>query len=319
MVKVSVIIPNFNGKRFLKDCLDSVLAQDYGDFEVILVDNGSKDGSVMWMKENYPEVRTIALQENTGFCGGVNTGIKASDSEYVFLLNNDTIVQPGAISALMKEIESRPEVFSCQAKMLKIQDHSLIDDAGNYYCVLGWAYADGKGKPEQNYKKVKEVFSACAGAAVYRRSILDEIGIFDEEHFAYLEDMDLGYRARLYGYKNIFCPDARILHVGSGTTGSRYNLFKVRYSSRNNVYLIYKNMPWWQILLNSPFFLLGFGAKAVFFALKGFGKEYLAGIKNGFLISMGNRERKVDFRGKGLRCLKIEGQLLKYTVKRFLP
>ena len=238
MYEVSVIIPNFNGKKYLKDCLDALLRQDFPSFEIVVVDNGSKDGSVQYLGRNYPQVRLIALEENTGFCGAVNVGIHTSQAKYILLLNNDTIVQKGFIQALVRDIKRSPAIFSCQAKMLQMHDKSKIDDAGNYYCALGWAFADGKGKPEENYNKRKKIFASCAGAAIYRKSILNEIGCFDEEHFAYLEDLDIGYRARLYGYENWFCPAARVYHVGSGTSGSRYNLFKVRYSSRNNVYMI---------------------------------------------------------------------------------
>ena len=318
MQDVSVIIPNFNGKQYLKKCLDSLRKQDYPNFEVILVDNGSKDGSVEWTKEHYPEVRVIALAENTGFCGGVNTGIRASKAEYVLLLNNDTIVLPGFITELVCAIEKAPDIFSCQAKMLQIQDNSKMDDAGNFYCALGWAFADGKGKPESNYQEEREIFASCAGAAIYRKKILDQIGLFDEEHFAYLEDVDIGYRAKLYGYRNLFCPTAKVLHVGSGTSGSRYNLFKIRYSSRNNMYLIYKNMPGWQILINSPFLLAGFAAKTVFFATKGFGKDYIKGMWNGIVIARKNKEKKVkqlEYQTK--RCWKIQLELYKNIGKRF--
>lgn len=314
--EVSVIIPNFNGKKFLGDCLNSVLEQEYKDFEVILVDNGSEDGSAEWVRLEYPQVKLLALPENVGFCGGVNAGIRKARGKYILLLNNDTIAKPGFIHELVQEMEKSPAVFSCQAKMLQIQDENLMDDGGNFYCALGWAFADGKGKPEQNYNSSKKIFASCAGAALYRKSMLKKTGLLDEEHFAYLEDIDLGYRARLYGYENRFCPKARVLHVGSATSGSRYNLFKVRYSSRNNIYMIYKNMPWWQIILNLPFFLAGFGIKTIFFARKGFGKEYLAGIKNGFSISSKNRRKRVDFKGKGMQCLKIQIELYQNIFRR---
>ena len=318
MQDVSVIIPNFNGKKYLKECLDSLRKQDYLYFEVILVDNGSEDGSVEWTKENYPEVHVIALKENTGFCGGVNAGIRESKSEYVLLLNNDTIVFPEFITELVHAIERAPDIFSCQAKMLQIQDENKMDDAGNFYCALGWAFADGKGKPESEYNKTREIFASCAGAAIYRKEILDEIGYFDEEHFAYLEDVDIGYRAKLHGYRNLFCPTARVLHVGSGTSGSRYNLFKIRYSSRNNLYLIYKNMPLWQIILNFPLLFVGFAIKTVFFASKGFGKDYIKGIWNGIIISKENKEKKVrNVAHQRERCWKIQLELYKNIGKRF--
>ena len=293
MYEVSVIIPNFNGKKYLKDCLDSMRKQDCENFEVILVDNGSEDGSTDYVREVYPEVQVIALKENTGFCTAVNTGIKVSTGSYVILLNNDTIAEPSFVSSLLKSMKRHQRAFSCQAKMIQMQDHGKMDDAGNYYCAFGWAFADGKGRNQENYNTEKKIFSACAGAAIYRKKVLDRIGLFDHEHFAYLEDLDIGYRARLHGYENWYCPEALVYHVGSGTSGSRYNLFKVRYSSRNNIYMIYKNMPLWQIVWNFPLLLLGFGCKALFFAKKVFGKEYLAGMKNGFTISRQNRTRKV--------------------------
>lgn len=319
MYEVSVIIPNFNGKKYLKDCLDALLVQDFPSFEIVVVDNGSKDGSVTYLKKNYPQVRIIALKENTGFCGAVNAGIHTSNAEYILLLNNDTIVQEGFIKALVQAIKKSPDIFSCQAKMLQMHDKGKIDDAGNYYCALGWAFADGKGKPEENYNKRKKIFASCAGAAIYRKSILNEIGCFDEEHFAYLEDLDIGYRARLYGYENWFCPKARVYHVGSGTSGSRYNLFKIRYSSRNNVYIIYKNMPLWQIVLNFPFFLVGFGIKTMFFACQGYGKEYIAGIKNGVDISRKNIVNK-EYLNKisKSRFVKIQLELYKNIVNKIL-
>ena len=292
MCKVSVIIPNYNGKKYLKDCLDAMENQSFRDFEVLLVDNGSEDGSREYVEEVYPWVRLIPLSENTGFCGAVNQGIKKSSSPLVILLNNDTIAEKNFVEELVKGMESKPRAFSCQAKLLEMRHQDRVDDAGNYYCALGWAFADGKGKPEENYNREKKIFASCAGAAIYRRELLDKTGFFDEEHFAYLEDLDIGYRGRLLGYENWFCPKARVLHVGSGTTGSRYNLFKVRYSSRNNVYLIYKNMPLLQIIWNLPLFILGFGVKMAFFTMKGFGREYAAGLKNGIAISAKNREKK---------------------------
>ena len=142
------------------------------------------------------------------------------------------------------------------------------------------------------------MFAACAGAAIYRKSVFEEIGYFDEEHFAYLEDIDIGYRARIHGYYNVYEPSAVVYHVGSGTSGSRHNEFKVKYSSRNNVYLIYKNMPLLQILLNSPFLLIGFLAKTIFFTVKGFGKTYVKGLAEGVRLSRNNREKKIVFQRK---------------------
>ncbi|NCB91602.1 MAG: glycosyltransferase family 2 protein [Clostridia bacterium] len=316
MKKVSVIIPNYNGMQYVKRCLDSLRKQTLKEWEVLFVDNGSTDGSKELVEREYPEVKVIALPENLGFCGAVNLGIKAASAEYVVLLNNDTEAEPKFLEQLYEGIRKKKNAFSAAAMMLQFHDHRKIDDAGNYYNALGWAFARGKGKPEENYREEKKIFSSCAGAAIYRKKLVEELGYLDEEHFAYLEDMDLGYRAMIAGYENWYLPKARVYHVGSGTSGSRYNQFKIRYSSRNNIYMIYKNMPLLQIILNLPLLLAGFGIKLVFFAKKGYGKEYAAGIKNGFSIS--KKSKKVPFRWKNIgNYCRIQLQLWINIIRRF--
>lgn len=130
---------------------------------------------------------------------------------------------------------------SCQGKMLDYQNRHLIDDAGDYYCALGWAFARGKGRKEQRYMQRERIFASCAGAAIYRKEVFQKIGYFDERHFAYLED--IGYRANIFGYSSYFVSGARVYHMGSATTGSIHNEFKVRLSARNSLYVAYKNMP----------------------------------------------------------------------------
>ncbi|HIV33703.1 MAG TPA: glycosyltransferase family 2 protein [Candidatus Blautia intestinigallinarum] len=317
MKKVTVVIPNFNGMKYLKECLESLRAQKGSSFETIVVDNGSSDGSCVWIRENFPEVRLLELPENLGFCRAVNEGIWASRTPYVLLLNNDIQADPFFVAKLTEAMERHPRAFSCGAKMLQYYQRDLVDDAGNYYNAMGWAFARGKDRPQGEYVREEKIFAACAGAAIYRRKIFQKIGYFDEEHFAYLEDTDIGYRARLYGYENWFVPEAVVYHVGSGTTGSRYNEFKTRYSSRNNIYMLYKNMPLWQIVLNSPFLLAGFTAKLLFFGIKGLGREYAAGIKNGFQLC--KKEKKVEFTRKMCpRIWKIQVELWKNIPSGFL-
>ena len=295
-MKTTIIIPNYNGLSFMEPCFEALEKQKTKDFKILVVDNGSTDGSVEWLKER--EIPSIFLPENTGFSGAVNVGIRAADTPYVILLNNDTKVAPHYVEALERAMDRSKKIFSVSSKMIQMYHPDRLDDAGNYYCALGWAYARGKGKDIHTYEKEEKIFASCAGAAIYRKKIFDELGYFDEEHFAYLEDMDVGYRARIYGYENWYAPDAMVYHVGSGTSGSRYNQFKIRYSSRNNIYLIYKNMPVLQIIINLPFLVAGFGIKILFFALKGFGREYIAGIKNGFQISKKNH--KIPFKFQNL-------------------
>lgn len=315
-MEVSVVIPNFNGIAFLDSVLASLEGQTLNNFEVILVDNGSTDGSCSFVTANYPWVHLIELSENFGFCGAVNAGIRAAKAPYVLLLNNDTEVKEDFVEEMLAAIRRHKNAFSCGARMVQYHDRDKLDDVGNYYCALGWSFARGRGKDIHAYETEDRIFSACAGAAIYRKKILEKIGYFDEEHFAYLEDTDIGYRARIYGYENWYAPKAIVYHVGSGTSGSRYNQFKTRYSSRNNIYLIYKNMPLLQIILNLPFLMAGFLVKFLFFAVKGMGKEYAAGIKNGFSISMKNK--KVPFRMKHLpNYCKIQLELWINIVRRF--
>ena len=315
-MEVSVVIPNFNGIAFLDSVLASLEGQTLSNFEVILVDNGSTDGSCSFVTANYPWVHLIELSENFGFCGAVNAGIRAAKAPYVLLLNNDTEVKEDFVEEMLAAIRRHKNAFSCGARMVQYHDRDRLDDVGNYYCALGWSFARGRGKDIHAYETEDKIFSACAGAAIYRKKIIEKIGYFDEEHFAYLEDTDIGYRARIYGYENWYAPKAIVYHVSSGTSGSRYNQFKTRYSSRNNIYLIYKNMPLLQIILNLPFLAVGFLIKFLFFAVKGMGKEYAAGIKNGFSISMKNK--KVPFRIKHLpNYCKIQLELWINIIRRF--
>ena len=315
-MEVSVVIPNFNGIAFLDSVLASLEGQTLSNFEVILVDNGSTDGSCSFVTANYPWVHLIELSENFGFCGAVNAGIRAAKAPYVLLLNNDTEVKEDFVEEMLAAIRRHKNAFSCGARMVQYHDRDRLDDVGNYYCALGWSLARGRGKDIHAYETEDKIFSACAGAAIYRKKIIEKIGYFDEEHFAYLEDTDIGYRARIYGYENWYAPKAIVYHVGSGTSGSRYNQFKTRYSSRNNIYLIYKNMPLLQIILNLPFLAVGFLIKFLFFAIKGMGKEYAAGIKNGFSISMKNQ--KVPFQIKHLpNYCKIQLELWINIIRRF--
>ena len=320
MKEIAVIIPNYNGMQYLEECLKALERQTFRKFTIYLVDNGSTDGSRKYVETHFPSVQWIQLNQNYGFSRAVNEGIRCSSEPYIILLNNDTQVREKFVEELRAGILRHPKAFSGGAKMLSWKERDKIDDAGNYYNMLGWAFARGKGKEKERYGKEEKVFAACAGAAIYRRSILEQTGLFDEEHFAYLEDLDIGYRARILGYENWYFPKAEVYHVGSGTSGSRYNLFKIRYSSRNNIYLIYKNMPVIQILFNLPALTAGFLAKLIFFGSKGYGREYAAGIKNGFSISFKkeNRKKKIRFSGRYFwNYLVIQWELFLNVFRRF--
>ncbi len=301
MNKITIVIPNYNGKEFLQKCLMSLdeeeNREDTPPFQVIVVDNGSTDGSVFILTELWPQVEKILLPENTGFCHAVNLGIQAARTPYVILLNNDTVVEPGFVKALHDAMERESRLFSVSARMLMWDRPELIDDAGDLYCALGWAFARGKGRRASRYDAPARVFSACGGAAIYRRSVFEEIGFFDENHFAYLEDLDIGYRAGIYGYRNAYEPDARVHHFGSASTGSRYNAFKTRRACANSVYVIYKNMPFLQLLINLPFLSVGFIVKFLFFLKKGMAGLYFQGFLDGVRLACSpeGRRHKVPF------------------------
>lgn len=322
MVKSTVIIPNYNGIKFIKDCMEALKKETSTVFHICVVDNGSADGSREWIENNCPGAEVIALSKNTGFCAAVNTGIRASDTPYVILLNNDTKVEYGFVKALETALENHKKSFSVSAKMIDLYEPEKLDGAGDLYCALGWAFALGKGKTVKgHYETEKEIFSSCGGAVIYKRKVLEQIGLFDENHFAYLEDCDLGYRAQIYGYRNFYAPAAKVYHAGSGVSGSRHNEFKVKLSAKNSIYLIYKNMPFLQILINLPFLLPGFFIKYLFFLKKGLGEAYKKGIMEGIRLSASKdgKAKKIIFKPERLFFyLRIQWKLWINTVRRFV-
>ena len=296
MIKTTVIIPNYNGKKYLQDCLSFLKRSTGTVFHTMVVDDASTDESCRMVKEQFPKVELVELEENGGFARAVNEGIRRAKTEFVLLLNNDTIPEPEFVARLEQEIRKSKRWFSVSAKMLSMKEPEIIDDCGDLYCLFGWALGIGKGQSSERYTRSREVFAACAGAAIYRRAALLKLGLFDELHFAYLEDIDIGYRAQLYGYRNRYCPKAVVYHAGSASSGSRYNAFKVDLSSRNNVYLILKNMPPLQLLLNFPFLLAGFLIKTLFFIKKGFGGIYIRGLWKGIRLGLSEEGRKKRIR-----------------------
>ncbi len=298
MAEVSIVIPNYNGISFLDACLKSATAQKDVSAEILVVDNGSTDGSPEFVRTHFPMCRLICLDQNYGFSRAVNEGIRCAKSPYVILLNNDTEVESDFAAQLLRAIRGKRRRFSCAARMLQYQDRELLDNAGDFYCALGWGIARGKGRSAAEYPEAGRIFSSCGGSAIYRKTLLEQLGGFDEAHFAYLEDMDVCWRARIHGYENWYVPEAKVYHMGSATSGSRYNRFKVVLSAGNNVYLLYKNMPAGQLLLNAPFLLAGFLIKYLFFVKKGFGKEYREGLARGLTLCRENAGRKVPFSAK---------------------
>jgi GT2 family glycosyltransferase len=239
---VSVIIPNWNGAHHLADCLDSLREQRYPHSEVILVDNGSTDGSLALLAQNYPEVQLIALGENRGFAAACNLGLRAARGEVLVLLNNDTQTDPGWLAAVVAALERHPSAGAVASKMLLFDRRDHLHTAGDFYRLDG--IPGNRGVWQRDTGQFGEetfVFSACGGSAAYRRAMLDEIGLLDEAFFFSCEDIDLGWRAQLAGWPCVYAPEAVVYHKVSATGAGVTNSF---YDGRNFIYLIVKNYPW---------------------------------------------------------------------------
>jgi len=243
MARVSVIVLNWNGKPFLKECLDSLRTQTFRDSETILVDNGSTDGSVQYARQEFPDVRIVGLDYNAGFAGGNNVGIRASTGEYVALLNNDTRAHPQWLESLKTTLDAHPDIGFCASKILLYDQPTIIDSAGDLFYTCGVGEKRGRSETDRGqFAQLQPVFGACAAAALYRREVLEDIGLFDEDFFAYAEDVDLSFRAQLAGYKCLFVPEAVVYHHLQGT--SRALPDESLYLSRRNAFCaLVKNMP----------------------------------------------------------------------------
>ena len=314
-MKVSVITPNYNGVKFLKNYFESLNNDSEYIGEVIIIDNGSSDSSIDYIQNNsfnFP-VRVIKNDENLGFAPAVNQGIIEAKYNFILSLNNDTEIKEGSVKAMLDLIQG-DNIFSVQAKMLQADNKHLIDDAGDEYNLLGWTKKIGENQNSDNYSHVSEIFSSCAGAALYKKDVLSLIGLFDDNYFAYMEDVDLAIRSQIHGYKNLLCPEAIVYHIGSATSGSRYNEFKVKIAARNNVWTVYKNLPIPLKVTNFIFLFLGFSIKYIFFVRKGFGSLYLEGIKEG--LSTRSNLKKVNFKKDNLKnYFKLEYKLIINTLK----
>jgi GT2 family glycosyltransferase len=238
---VNIVIPNWNGLRFLPNCLASIERQQFTDWQITIVDNGSADGSLEYLRAQ-PKVRLIALPENRGFSAAVNAGLLSSDAPYVFLLNNDTELPPDCLRQLLNAAAELPEYDFFAPKMLRFHERTVLDGAGDGFLRGGAGYRLGTmEKDSPTYNQPRPVFGVCAGAALYRRAVFDRIGLFDEDFFAYLEDVDFNLRLNRAGCKGYYVPAARVYHIGSASSGSTFNPFTIRLSTRNSIYILLKH------------------------------------------------------------------------------
>lgn len=264
MSLVSIVIPNWNGRHLLDACLLALAAQTWHDYEIIVVDNGSADGSVAWLNAQFPRIRVIANERNLGFAAAVNQGIRVGDSRYVVTLNNDTEPELGWLAALVGVADADLSVGMCASKMLFADRPVIINSAGICIDRAGIAWDRLGGELDNAAETVPaEVFGPCGGAALYRRAMLDSIGLFDEDFFAYLEDVDLAWRARRAGWRCQYVPGARVFHRHSAT-GVEGSPFKNYHLGRNKVWLIAKNYPFARLWHHIPALVLYDAASVVY-------------------------------------------------------
>jgi GT2 family glycosyltransferase len=256
MPAISVIIVNLNGEEYLGDCLDSLSAQTFRDFEVIVVDNGSTDSSLEMLKKDYPWVKLVVLGTNTGFSKGNNIGLEASSSSrYVATLNNDTIPDRDWLKELHEAAEKDAAVGMVASKILLGRTGRKIDSVGMLVYPDGMSRQMGRGETDTGrFDSVREVLFPSACAALYRREMIRETGFFDEDFVSYCEDADLGLRGRLAGWKAVLAPHAVVRHLYS-RTGGAYSPFKAYHLERNHVWVLLKNFPLTSIL-SSPFYTI---------------------------------------------------------------
>lgn len=251
MKDVAVVIVNWNKKELLRTCLDSMRKQTYKDFSIVMVDNGSEDGSPSFVKENYPETEVIELKKNTGFAKGNNIGIfhalEDKNINYVVTLNNDTEAKENYIKSLVSCVKSNPRIGSVQPKVINFFEPQKIDSAGLLISKDMGAIDRGVGKNVGDFQKEEEIFGASASAALYSREALEKTKLaegifFDNDYFAYYEDVDLAWRLRLAGFSSYFCPSAQVLHI-HGASAKKFSTFQKFHIHRNHYFNILKNLP----------------------------------------------------------------------------
>jgi hypothetical protein len=228
---------NWNGKHLLKDCLDSVFAQTYKDFEVVLVDNASSDGSAEFVKKNYPKAKIVENASNAGYAQGANAGVKASDAEAVVLLNNDTKVERDWLKSLLAPLKRDPGVGAAGSKLLFYDNPEYINSVGTFVSVFGFSGSLGDSRPREEFGKEIELFAPSGGAAAVRKKLYIEVGGLYEPYFMYEDDVDLGWKVWNAGFRVVLAPDAIVYHKYSHAQRP----YKYYYITRNKQWSFWKN------------------------------------------------------------------------------
>jgi GT2 family glycosyltransferase len=273
--EISVVIVTFEGRAWLGPCLAALSGHD-SRVEVIVVDNGSRDGSADFVRAAFPAARVIVLDANRGFAGATNVGCRAARGRYLALLNNDTEIAPGSLRALAAALETAGWADLAAPRIVFLHDPDTIDSAGDGYTTWGGAFKRLHGRAASDADEPREVFGICGAACVFRREVFERVGGFDDDFFMVHEDVDFSFRAQLLGHRAVYVPDAVVRHAGSATLGpsSRDAVF---YGQRNLEWVYVKNMPWPHLLWSLPGHVVYVLAAAAYFAFTGRFTAFAAG------------------------------------------
>lgn len=259
---ISAVVLNWNGHDVLDHCLRSLYDQTYRPLEIIVVDNASTDGSVDFLREKFQGVHLIMNEQNLGFGAGNNIGIRASRGRYIMILNNDTRLDPNCVEELKRSIEKDERFGACASKIFLDSKPDIIDGVGIVVCPDGLSFGRGRLEKRERYDEEEEIFFASDCACLYRREMLDDIGLYDEDFFAYADETDMGWRAHLAGWRCIYSPKAIVYHHHSTSSGGRVSAFKAFLVERNRIWVAVKNFPISLILLGQFYMLWRYAFQA---------------------------------------------------------
>ena len=274
--RITVVIVNYNGGEMIIESLQALRRQTFRDFSIVVVDNHSGDGSSERIAADFPEVVLFALKENIGFAAGNNFALQHGPlAEWIVLLNPDAFPRSDWLACLLRTAELNPDFDIFGSRLCSDSDGMVLDGIGDAYHVSGLVWREAHGcRTAARYLEKQEIFSPCAAAAMYRSRPLIEVGGFDDDLFCYVEDVDLGFRLRLAGYRSLYVPDAVVQHLGSGVVGIHSD-FQIYHGHRNVVWVYVKDMPsvlFWALL---PLHIAMNMAGIVWFTLRGQGRVIL--------------------------------------------
>ncbi|MDR3000841.1 MAG: glycosyltransferase family 2 protein [Fibromonadaceae bacterium] len=320
MPLISIIILNYNGKKHLQTCFESIFSQNFSDFEVILVDNNSIDDSIQFIEKNYPQIVIVRNEKNLGFAGGNNVGIARAKGEWIFLLNNDTALAPDCLAEIAKNIaDGKQKQLVFAPLMLRFDDPEKIDSGGD--CLYPWCYGykyEDKSADDSLFAETRKISLACGGAVVFSKELLNKLGGFDEDFFLIYEDVDLSLRAKRIGAEIWMLPKAKVLHKGYATITSASAL-RMYYSERNRFWLKIKHYPLWTLLKYTPHFFVCLFSSLLLWTYRGAFLTWLKAYINALLgISKMLKKRRKIFSESKVSTADFESWLLKESFFKWL-